>query len=208
MEDHARAGTYGRQVAPVGAGAVARAYLSRYAGGSAAPRLQAIPSREAFTALPPWEQLDRCTFDNVCSCIRRSVWARHPFARVPIAEDLEWARDVMLAGERLAYVPEARVRHLHDRPAGYELRRTYLVHQRLRLLFGLRTVPSAAHLARAIASSLARHAQWLMADRSPWTKKAAELPRAAALAFALPLGQYLGAKSADEGRELLRAQGV
>ena len=25
-------------------------------------------------------RLERCTFDNVCSCIRRSVWAEHPFS--------------------------------------------------------------------------------------------------------------------------------
>ena len=34
------------------------------------------------------------------------------------------------------------------------------------------------------------------------------LPRALALAVAMPLGQYLGARSADSGRELLRVRGV
>lgn len=208
VEDETLAGSYARQVAPADAGSVPRAYLARYAGAAETPRVQALPGRDAFVALSPSGKLDACTFDNVCSCIRRSAWSAHPFPRAPIAEDLEWARDVMLAGYRLAYVPGARVRHLHDRPAGYELRRTYLVHQQLRRLFGLRTIPSLAHLARAVAVSLASHARWVVASDTPWPRKVAGLPRAAALAFALPLGQYLGGKSAESGRELLRVRGV
>jgi len=209
VEDGMLAGTYGRQVPPEGAGSVPRAYLARHAAASAEPRVQQLAGRAAYEALTPWQRMEACTFDNVCSCVRRSVWARRPFARAPIAEDLEWARDVMLDGYRLAYVPEARVRHLHDRPASYELKRTYLVHQRLRRLFGLRTIPSAAHLAGAVLVSLASHARWVAAAAgSPWPRRLAELPRAIALAFALPFGQYLGARSADSGRDLLRVRGV
>jgi rhamnosyltransferase len=208
LADEGVAGSYGRQVAPPGAGAIARAYHARYPASASEPRIQAIPARDAFLALPPLEQMHACTFDNVCSSVRKSAWSRHPFPRVPIAEDLEWARDVLLDGYRLAYVPAATVRHLHDRPAGYELRRTYLVHQRLRALFGVRTVPSLPHLARAIGVSLASHGRWVAADTAPWTKRVADLPRAAALAVALPLGQYLGAKSVDRGRELLRVEGI
>jgi len=208
LEDETIAGSYARQVPPGSAGSVPRAYLARYAAGAPAPRLQAIHNRDAFLALTPRQRLEVCTFDNVCSCVRRSAWREHPFPLVPIAEDLAWARDVLLAGHRLAYVPDARVLHLHDRPAGYELKRTYLVHQQLRRLFGLNTVPSLVHLARAVAVSLACHAKWVATSAAPWPRKLAELPRASALGFALPLGQYLGAKSADSGREFLRVQGV
>jgi rhamnosyltransferase len=206
--DEALAGTYARQVPVEGAGCVPRAYLAGYAAAAPEPRVQGLPDRGVFEALPPAERLRLCTFDNVCSCIRRSAWSRLPFPEVPIAEDLQWAREVLLEGYRLAYVPEARVRHLHDRPASYELKRTYLVHQQLRRLFGLRTIPSSVHLARAVATSLACHARWIAAAPAPWRQKIAEMPRAAALAFALPLGQYLGARSADAGRELLRVRGV
>jgi hypothetical protein len=34
------------------------------------------------------------------------------------------------------------------------------------------------------------------------------IARSAALAVAFPLGQYLGARSAREGRELLKTQGI
>ena len=117
------AGTYARQVPRPDASAVVRAYLSRYPATGSAPRRQSIADRAEFDALTPGGRLAACTFDNVCSCIRREVWERHPFEAAPIAEDLAWAREVMLAGYDLAYVPDAVVVHSHDRSAGYELRR-------------------------------------------------------------------------------------
>ena len=116
------AGTYARQVPRPDASPVVRAYLSRYPATGSAPRRQSIADRLEFDALTPGGRLAVCTFDNVCSCIRRDVWERHPFTAAPIAEDLAWAREVMLAGYDLAYVPGAVVVHSHDRPAGYELR--------------------------------------------------------------------------------------
>jgi GT2 family glycosyltransferase len=146
------------------------------------------------------ERLRRCTFDNVCSCIRRSVWIDFPFKATPIAEDLEWARDVLLAGHRLAYVPAATVIHSHDRSARYEFTRTYLLHRRLFELFEVRTIPTLAALARAIASSLALHLRCARADRSYF--------RPIALAFAWPIGQYLGALSAVRGWKPFRSRMV
>src|SRR6185503_9827644 len=70
-----------------------------------------------------------------------SRWiAAHEDPRVigpPTAEDLQWARDVLVAGFKVAYVPQAVVRHSHERSIAYELQRTYLVHQRLETIFGL-----------------------------------------------------------------------
>jgi rhamnosyltransferase len=202
------AGTYARQVARPGASGVTRAYLARYAAAGTEPRVQSLANLQAFDSLSPAERLAACTFDNVCSCISRAVWQAHPFRATPVAEDVEWAKDVMLAGYQLAYVAEALVVHSHNRAAGYELRRTYLVHQRLRRLFGLATVPSRLHLARSIAVSAATHARWTLSAPIGGLSKIGQLPRALALAVALPLGQYLGARSADAGRELLRARGV
>ncbi|MBI3493615.1 MAG: hypothetical protein HY047_17835, partial [Acidobacteria bacterium] len=124
---------------------------------------------------------------------RRSIWRRQPFARTPIGEDIEWARAVLLAGYRLAYVPAAAVIHSHDRPARYEFARTYVLHRRLYELFRLRTIPTLPLLARAIASTLAAH---LRCQRNG---------RAIALACAWPLGQYLGALSAVKGWKPLRS---
>ena len=92
------AGTYARQQPRPDAGAIARHYHAGWIGSSAEPRLSRIESREAFEQLSPLDQMRLCTFDNVCSCIRRDVWKVHPFPTTPIAEDIEWCRDVLLAG--------------------------------------------------------------------------------------------------------------
>jgi rhamnosyltransferase len=202
------AGTYARQISRSDASAVVRAYLLRYSATDSIPRRQSIADQAAFDALSPAERMGACTFDNVCSCIRREVWEQHPFRPTPIAEDLAWAKDVMLAGFDLAYVPDAAVVHSHERPARYEFQRTYLVHQQLRRLFGLATIPSAAHLAGAVAVSAAAHARWTMGGPGAAAARLAALPRALALAVAMPLGQHLGARSADTGRELLTVRGV
>ena len=137
LADERLAGTYARQQPRADASAITRYYLGQWLAASPTPRTSYVASREAFDRLAPYDRFTACVFDNVCSCVRRSVWTRHPFKATPIAEDLEWARDVLLAGHGLAYVPEAVVVHSHDRPARYELMRTYLAHQRLRALFGL-----------------------------------------------------------------------
>jgi len=194
--DAGLAGTFARQIPRPDASAITRRYLERWAGASATPRIMAVASAAEFEALTPSARLERCTFDNVCSCIRRSVWLNHPFRPTPIAEDVEWARDVLLAGHRLAYTPDAVVIHSHDRSAQYEFARTYALHRRLHELFGLRTIPSALGLARAVVSSLGAH---LRCEASA---------RAIALAVAWPLGQYLGALSSVRRWKPMRTRSV
>ena len=190
------AGAFARQLPRPDAKAITRSYLSRWVAASEVARTFEIDSRAAFDALDPGAQLERCAFDNVCSCIRRSVWRERPFAPTPIGEDIEWARAVLLAGYRLAYVPAAVVVHSHERPVRYEFARTCVLHRRLYELFRLRTIPTLPLLARAIAASLAGH---LRLERNA---------RAVGLALAWPLGQYLGALSAIRGWKPVRSRTV
>ncbi len=182
------AGAFARQVPRPDASAIARESLAHWIASRLDGRVVAIDGPDALAALTPFERLDRCAFDNVCSCIRRSVWEQHPFRATPIGEDVAWARDVLLAGHRIAYVPEAAVIHSHDRSIAYEFRRTRALHARLFELFGLRTIPTAAHLASAIPITFAMHLRW---ERSP-----SRWPRASGLAIAWPLAQYLGGRDA------------
>ena len=144
-------------------------------------------------------------FDNVCSCIRRAVWQQHPFKATPIAEDLEWAMHVLLAGYRLAFTPSASVIHSHERNPRYELDRTYLVHQRLRALFGVKTISNPLKLVGVVAVTMAAHVRCLAGRHRPGIR---EITRALALGLALPLGQYLGALSYDRSWQILRPQGL
>ena len=202
LTDDRVAGAFARQQPRTDASAVTTHYLSSWVACQPQPRVVGPLTREQFDAMTPEERHRACAFDNVCSCIRVAAWRTHPFRPTAIAEDLEWARDVLLDGYRLAYTPDAVVWHSHERSASYELQRTYLVHQRLQALFGLSTIPSAGSLVRAIAATVPAHLR-LARRAGP-----AALARAAALGVTLPLGQYLGARAAREGRELLRTRGI
>ena len=203
--DPGLAGTYARQIPRPGASPLTRHYLEAWAASSLVPREAALSGPGELQSLPPLDRYLRCVFDNVSSAVRRSVWERHPFPVTPVAEDAEWARDVLLAGHRLAYVPEAVVVHSHERSARYELWRTYLVHQRLRALFGLRLVPTPVHLLAGVARNVVSHLRCVAREGSVFSPQGA---RALALAVAFPLGQYLGALSADTGWRFLKPRGV
>ena len=196
------AGAFARQLPRPDASLLTRYYLSRWLASSDVARTAALASRAALEALDPAAQLDCCAFDNVSSCIRRSIWSRHPFRPTSIAEDVEWAREVLLAGYELAYVPAAQVIHSHERSARYEFTRTYMLHRRLYELFRLRTIPTLPLLARAILSSLAIHRRCQQGEGKPFNLSG----RAMALAFAWPLGQYLGALSAVRGWKPTRSR--
>ncbi|HXT70398.1 MAG TPA: glycosyltransferase [Vicinamibacterales bacterium] len=194
LEDSTLAGTFARQQARPDASALTRHYLDRWIASSPAGWRSALRGGAAeFETMSPLARMSRCTFDHVAACIRKAVWEQHPFKATPIAEDLEWAREVLVAGHELAFVPEAIVEHSHDRPASYEYQRTRLLHARLYDLFGVETIPDAASLARAVLTSMALHLRVELPRLDLWT-------RAVALAVAWPLGQYHGARDARQGR--------
>jgi rhamnosyltransferase len=205
QHDLSLAGTFARQQAWPDASRLTAHYLARWVACEPDARTAAPLSSSQFAMMSPAERHIACVFDNVCSCIRLSVWRTHPFRATPIAEDLEWAREVLTSGYRLAYVPTAVVWHSHERPVRYELQRTYRVHQRLQALFGLSTIPTISALARAVCCTVPLHLR--LAATEPQQRMRA-IWRGAGLALAMPIGQYLGAKSAREGRELLHTEGV
>jgi len=205
LRDPSIAGTFARHIPDAHASRVTVHYLSHWVASREVGRVEGPLTAEAFARMSPSERHLACAFDNVCSCIRLSVWKNHPFAATPIAEDLQWARDVLCAGHRLAYVPDAVVRHSHDRSIAYELQRTYLVHQRLAAIFGLVTVPTIGSLLRAMAATIPVNAR--IAAQEP-SRRVRAVVRGTALGVALPLGQYLGARSSRQGRELLRTNGI
>jgi len=201
LRDRSIAGSFARQLPDRRASRVTAHYLSRWIAAQEDPRVIGPLTAESYARMSPSERHAACAFDNVCSCIRLSVWHTHRFAATPIAEDLQWARDVLVAGFKVAYVPQAVVRHSHERSIAYELQRTYLVHQRLETIFGLATVPTFGSLVRAMAATIPANAR--IAAQEPRHRWRAML-RGTALGVAQPLGQYLGARSARQGRELLR----
>lgn len=206
LHDETIAGTYARQQPAADASGITRYYAGRAPAAAEQPRVSAI-DRATYDTLHPMQRLEACTFDNVCSCVRRSVWKTHPFKPTPIGEDLEWARDVLLAGHRLAYVPDSVVIHSHERSAGYELARTYVLHHELFRLFGVRTIPRMSGLVRAISSSVGLHLRSVPLG-SAERQGVKEVWRTLGLAVAWPLGQYLGGLYGARGWTLRRSKRV
>ncbi len=66
-------------------------------------------------------------FSNANAALRKTVWEKIKFDEdIPAAEDLLWARQVMNAGHRIHYIPEARVYHSHTSSLRYSRRRAYI----------------------------------------------------------------------------------
>lgn len=204
-QDPAVAGTFARQVTRPEASAVTRAQLAHWIASQTTPRVVTL-APDTFAQLSPADRLARCAFDNVCSAIRRAVWEIAPFQPTPIAEDLEWSRNVLLSGHAIAYTPDAVVEHSHDRGARYELARTWVLHQQLLRLFGLRAVPTAGALAASVISTVRAHRQLTVAEGV--RAGSAGWRRAIGLGIAWPLGQYLGGWTAASGRPHWRPRGV
>jgi rhamnosyltransferase len=201
------AGSFSRQLPPPEASRLARWSLGRWLAAQELPHVSELSGESALAALPPPARLQACAFDNVCSCVRREVWERIPFRSAAIAEDVAWGREVLLDGYRIAYVPSSAVLHCHDRPARYELGRTYLVHKRLWELFGVRAVASLPALLRSVAVTMAAHVACLTRGEGP-RPSPAQVARALALAVAWPLGQYLGGLAAVRGKDYLHPREV
>ena len=103
-------------------------------------------ARARYESLEPLERLTACAFDNVASAVRRSSWERHPFPEVPFGEDVAFGKELLLAGGRIAFLPDAEVEHSHRLSIRREFKRLYCDHRNLHALFGVRTVPSWKHV--------------------------------------------------------------
>jgi rhamnosyltransferase len=140
------AGAYCRQIPRPDCDPFVRDRLARWAATRTTRDVQAIPDPEGFWALPPLERLARIAFDNVASCVRRSVMRDHPFPERPFGEDVAWSLEVMLAGGKIVYEPAAAVVHSHREGLWASFRRVYRDHRNLNDLLGISLVPGFGDL--------------------------------------------------------------
>lgn len=192
--DERVAGVYGRQIPHPSASPLARV-LVRGMPTSGADRVeQFCPSSDEYRRMAPEERRRLASFDDVNSCVRRSVWEEVPFGRGGFGEDLRWAKRVVESGRKLVYEPEAAVLHSHERSGMYALRRHYVEGRLVWNLFGLSTTPS---LPRFLANSTLASASLfrrLRREENAFEKAPRHAMVAVRHAFSSQAGAYLSGK--------------
>lgn len=126
LEQSEVTGSYGLQIASPTSGLLAKTRSSLWREGNDFPLVKFLETPEKFLEMPPEKRLALISFDNVTSCIRRGTWEMVPFPERNYGEDMAWAKEVLLEGYKIAYVPMAQVWHCHESGWLYELRRAYL----------------------------------------------------------------------------------
>jgi rhamnosyltransferase len=144
--DETVAGAYGRQIPRPGSSPLARTLMRDWPTSRLERREQFAGGPGLYRSLSPATRRSLAVFDNVSSCVRRSVWERYPFERTGFGEDLRWGKTVVEAGYKLVYEPRSAVLHSHERGALYDLRRHYVDGLILQELFGLEPTPNLARL--------------------------------------------------------------
>lgn len=95
-------------------------------------------------------------FDNVNSCIRKSVWQKIPFPDVAYAEDVAWAIKALTSGFSIFWQPNARVFHSHERSLAYEFRRSYVDMKSISAILGDSPVKMTRQMAWVVIEWLAQ----------------------------------------------------
>ena len=100
------AGTFGRQLPRPWTNRIERVFLE-----------YTYPDRREVRACLDKQEfgIKSIFFSNVCSAMRRDVWEQIPFDESLImSEDQLWAKQVLLAGQKILYEPAATVFHSHN----------------------------------------------------------------------------------------------
>jgi rhamnosyltransferase len=194
--DERVAGVYGRQVPHPRSSALTRVLVNNLATASLERREQFAGGPEQYREMLPVKRRRLAAFDNVSSCLRRSVWEEMPFEKTNFGEDIRWGKRAMEAGYKTVYEPRSAVFHSHERGAVYDLRRYYVDQRVLLELFGLELVPNLARLCLGILRSSLHLYQLLRKDEDLGDRRALLL-FLLAVKYAVPaqVGTYLGARS-------------
>ena len=199
--DERVAGVYGRQISHPESSALTRVLVNSLATASLERREHFAGGPEQYRKMPPMKRRRLAAFDNVSSCLRRSVWEELPFEKTNFGEDIRWGKRVVEAGYKTVYEPRSAVFHSHERGAIYDLRRYYVDQRVLRELFGLELVPSLAHLFLAIFR-FSLHLYRLLRRNEEVAAKGVLWLMLLAVRHAIPaqVGNYLGARSGSIAR--------
>lgn len=193
--DQRVAGVYSRQVPRPECSVLTRVQVNSWATANLERREQSVDTLERYRRMSPMNRRLLVAFDNVSSCLRRSVWEELPFEKTDFGEDLRWGKKAIEAGYKLVYEPRSAVLHSHERGGRYDLQRHYANQLILSELFGLTLVPSLTRLLSGIPGSSRRLYRMVRQEGNAPATAPQLMLLAFKSAFPVQVGAYLGAKS-------------
>lgn len=193
--DERVAGVYSRQLPRPESGPLTRILVGGWATAAPKRRFQFAGNSDSYRALPPEEKLRVSAFDNVSSCVQRSILEQHPFEQTGFGEDLRWGASVVEAGYAVVYEPDSTVLHSHERGVFYDLRRHYANGKLLLDLFGVSLTPNILRLVLNTLLSTGYLGRRLFREEKTLRRRIRFTLLAAAHASVGQLGAYLAAKN-------------
>jgi rhamnosyltransferase len=190
-QDPLVAGVYGRQIPRPESSTLARVLVTDAPTAGDERREQHAGGPGRYRTLPPARRRELALFDNVSSCLRRSVWEGIPFGRTGFGEDLRWGKRAIESGYKLVYEPRSAVVHSHERGPLYDLRRHYAEGLLLIDLFGLVPISTLVRLLANTLLAMAHLCRRLLLDEGAGWRS---LPLAVRHAACSQLGMYLAAR--------------
>lgn len=194
------AGVYSRQLPRKDSSSLTKARVNRFFTSQGQRRESEVNRIEDFERLSPKDMYELCNFDNVSSCIRRSVWKTFPFPETEFGEDIEWARRVLEAGYKIVYEPHSIVYHSHDYSVIDWYRRNRINYNRLNSLFGVNGIDNLFKLLLYFSIYSIRDFYYLCRDEGQLKAILLNIPLIPLYSFAEALGQYKGIR--DSNRSL------
>ncbi len=198
FEDPEVAGAFCHQLPRDDCNPFQRDRLDGWTKGEGERHVKQISSRSDYEGLSPMEKYQLIAFDDVASCVRKSVMEAIPFERRQFGEDVAWAKQAILAGWKLVMDPRAVVVHSHNNSVFYEFKRVYLDHQNLHDLVGMHLVQRFPQVLRFTLDGTRHLGRVVRKAKIPWHEKLIWWAKTPFYSLGQNLGQYLGARSVIE----------
>jgi len=140
--DSETAGAYSRHIPHRDCRPMTRIRVNRSFISQQVKKENRLKREQDYNLLSAKEKYSLCNFDNVSSCIRKSVWENYPFPETSFAEDLEWSKEALKSGHKIVYRPDSVVYHSHDFSVLDWYRKNRENSRKLICLFGFKRVDS------------------------------------------------------------------
>jgi len=197
FDDEKVAGVYSRQKPKPGASPIVVKHLNSWVTAGTEKIVTRIEDKDKYNSLSPFDKRIFVNFDDISSCMRKSIWKEEPYSRILYGEDIEWSKRVLEKGYTIIYEPESIIYHSHEPRLKYEFKRRYIDHKINRRLFNLVLFPSLYWVIRGIFADIKNNYRTIRESDLNFKDKIKWGIYNPFLVLVQISGTYLGAKSED-----------